>query len=65
MGFSRWEGKAVERSDADRQVQLGGLDMALFDGEGRIQALAQFTMRAYPQLAREGGGGGAMGGAKA
>ncbi|KAI8463938.1 MAG: hypothetical protein J3K34DRAFT_442184 [Monoraphidium minutum] len=50
VGFSRWEGKVVERSDADKQVHLGGLDLALFDTEGRIEALAQFTMRPYPQL---------------
>lgn len=36
--------------DADQQQKLGGFDMALFDEEGRIDTLVQFTMRNYPQL---------------
>jgi hypothetical protein len=64
VGFSRWEGKAVRVADADDQARLGGFDLALFDGDGAIEALVQFTMRPYPQLEKataggSGGGGGA------
>lgn len=51
IAFNRWEAKAVAQADADKQSKLGGLDLALFDAGGRIQLLAQFTMRPYPQLA--------------
>jgi hypothetical protein len=55
VGFSRWEANAAGKGDpglgADALVKLGGLDLALFDQEGRIELLVQFTMKQYPQLA--------------
>ncbi|GBF97077.1 hypothetical protein Rsub_09550 [Raphidocelis subcapitata] len=69
VGFSRWEGKGVSKTDADSQTRLGGFDMCLFDSRGRLETLVQFTMKNYPQLAarkrggREGGAVGAPAGA--
>lgn len=51
MGFSRWEGKGVSKTDANQQTRLGGLDLCLFDSRGRLEMLVQFTMKNYPQLA--------------